>query len=100
MVKPFTPTESIESKVTSLPDDVIEAVNELLAENINEHGQAQIKQRDVESRIKTKMKISTKWFNQKWLDIEPLYRQYGWNVSYDKPGYNESYDAFYEFTKK
>ena len=32
--------------------------------------------------------------------IEPLYREKGWNVEYDKPGYNEFYKARFIFKKK
>ena len=31
----------------------------------------------------------------------PTHSHYnGWKVIYDKPGYNEFYDAFYQFSKK
>ena len=32
-----------------------------------------------------------------WLDIEDYYANYGWNVYYDKPAYNESGRAFFKF---
>lgn len=39
-------------------------------------------------------------FDTGWLDIEPSYRAVGWSVVYDKPGYNESYEASFTFRKK
>lgn len=39
-------------------------------------------------------------FERGYLDIEETYRKAGWSVVYDKPGYNETYDAFYTFTRK
>jgi hypothetical protein len=39
-------------------------------------------------------------FDNHWLDIEPLYRKQGWDVEYDKPGYNESYRAYFIFKPK
>jgi hypothetical protein len=39
-------------------------------------------------------------FNEGYLDVEPLFEQYGWEVTYDKPAYNESYKAFFIFKKK
>ena len=33
------------------------------------------------------------------MDIESIYRADGWGVYYDKPGYNETYTATFEFTK-
>ncbi len=32
-----------------------------------------------------------------WLNVEELYRAQGWTVTYDKPGYNESYPATFTF---
>lgn len=28
-----------------------------------------------------------------WLDLEDIYRDEGWTVEYDSPGYNETYEA-------
>ena len=39
-------------------------------------------------------------FDNNWLDIEPLFRKEGWSVFYDKPGYNETYTAFWNFSKR
>lgn len=35
-----------------------------------------------------------------YLDIECIYRDAGWVVNYDKPGYNESYTPTFTFRKK
>jgi hypothetical protein len=35
-----------------------------------------------------------------WLNFEAIYEEAGWKVVYDKPGYNETYDANFTFTKK
>lgn len=32
------------------------------------------------------------------LDVEPAYRAAGWRVTYDRPGYNETYPATFTFT--
>lgn len=39
-------------------------------------------------------------FDNCWLDVEDIFEEVGWKVVYDKPGYNESYPANFEFTKK
>ena len=41
-----------------------------------------------------------KLFDEHHLDFEPLYRANGWSVYYDKPAYNETYRASWEFSKK
>jgi gamma-glutamylcysteine synthetase len=39
-------------------------------------------------------------YDKKYLDIESLYKKHGWVVVYDKPGYSETYDPYWTFTKK
>lgn len=39
-------------------------------------------------------------FDNGWLDIETVYEDSGWSVEYDKPGYNESYEASWTFKPK
>ena len=84
---------------------MIEAVNELLIKNYN-GGTITIRQTDIVALFLEKVKGSAeKWTSSKvsdkrQLDIEPLYKQYGWKVRYDKPGYNESGEACFEFIPK
>jgi hypothetical protein len=40
-----------------------------------------------------------KIFNDKLLDVEPIFRDAGWTVIFDKPAYNESYSSTFEFKK-
>lgn len=44
--------------------------------------------------------IKKRIFDENWLDIELIYEQFGWKVKYDKPGWDEDYDPFFEFSKK
>lgn len=39
-------------------------------------------------------------FKKGWLNVEYLFRAAGWEVQYDKPGYNETYEAYFTFSKK
>ncbi len=39
-------------------------------------------------------------FEKGWLDVEPIFKKAGWDVEYDKPGYNESYPATFKFSRK
>ncbi len=38
-------------------------------------------------------------FEKGWLDVETLYEENGWDVEYDKPGFNESYPATFTFSR-
>jgi hypothetical protein len=109
-VKPFNPKEAAANKISSIPPVVLKAVNQLLAEKYNQHG-VTLKQADVIKRILeldiegkldgTCMELSAAiLFDKGWFDFEDLYEKQGWKVTYDKPGYNESYDANWSFEKK
>lgn len=100
-IKPIKPSEAISLKLVQIPDEVIEAFNELIAENFSS-GYSSFKQSDVVARIDKKIKESggKLKFNISWLDVEEIYEKNGWKVEYDKPGYNESYPATFTFKSK
>ena len=99
-IKPITPSQAISKKRESLPDEVIEAFNELIAEKWDGH-KASFKQDEIASIIAKKLKISrNKLFDNGWLDVEDIYRKAGWEVVYDAPAFNETYDATFCFRKK
>lgn len=97
MIKPITPDQVADQKITSFPPEVFEAFNELIALHFTD-GSARVNQTEVVNLIKGKMNI--KIFNSNWLNVEDAYRAAGWKVFYDKPSYCESYEAYFEFTKK
>lgn len=61
-----------------------------------------VKLKDIVNLIRDEMDIDNPQtiykLNQDWVNIEDVYRKQGWNVEFDKPGYNEDYDATYTFT--
>lgn len=79
-----------------IPEFVIEAVNELINEKYTD-GRFIIRQGEIKERIRSK---TSQDFNYAWLDFESIYRAEGWKVEYDKPGYNENYEAFFAFSPK
>lgn len=100
MIKPITPDE-IKHEI---PDFIIEAVNTLLKKKWDGK-KAIIEQNDILAIVSNNDEDSDKpsrqtIFENNWLDFEDLYRKVGWKVEYDKPAYNESYDAYFKFTKK
>jgi hypothetical protein len=97
-VQPISPEEADEGKMTMFPDAVIEAFNELISTHLV-HGTATVFQDEVLALIAKKGLKKNEVFAKGWLDIEDLYGQFGWNVTYDKPGYNESYQPSFTFTK-
>lgn len=113
MVKAFTPREALDNKV--IPDFVIEAVNTLLSGKITNtpKGSIVLKQSDIIKEIFFPWKLSTENLDldteagmsimkeeiskHGWLNFESIYRDQGWTVKYDKPGFNESREASFIF---
>lgn len=96
-IKPISPDEV----VYDIPEFVIEAVNKLIAKNFRGNSFT-IKQKDIVKEIcdNNTDVTSQQIYDNKWMNFEDIYREAGWKVSYDKPGFNESYDATFEFKPK
>ncbi len=95
-VKPLSPAELKVAKESALPDAVFEVVNLLLTKSTI------VRQCDVMEMLTKKFGVTREQvFEEKWLDFEGAYRRRGWDVAYDKPGFNESsYEPFWKFTPK
>ncbi len=98
---PITPDQAKKEKTDLVPEYVIEAVNVLIIKNLRPSSFT-IKQKDIIGEItKTNPNITSQYlFDNHFLDIEPIFSKYGWDVKYDKPGYSESYDSYFEFKVK
>lgn len=106
-VKPITPQEAHEKFCeTQIPDFVIEVINDLISrESSQPNRSVDIKQNEIIEKIIKhpdfpKDTSRQDIFDKYWLNFETIYEKAGWKVKYDKPGYNETYDAFYTFTPK
>jgi len=100
-VKPLTAGEITGNLEKIIPESVIKAVNNFLRDRFRGNS-VTIKQDELITEI---LKIDgsldrTSIFEKKYLDFEPIFQKSGWNVKYDKPGYNESYAAYFEFSPK
>ena len=102
-MKPNTPAEIRQKIGTKIPAEIFEAVNDLLVQHIRVQGSeitATIYQNDLEDILSVKMPSTpvNEMINKGWFEIETPYRDAGWRVVYDKPGYSESYRAYWKFT--
>jgi hypothetical protein len=79
-----------------IPDVVIKTINELIVKNWNGDS-AFVGQRSIEKELSAAGLKRSDIFDNKWLNIEDIYRGAGWEVFYDKPGYNESYEPRFGF---
>ncbi len=98
-VAPIKASEIDKVRHQAIPDVVVEAFNELILKNFSS-GSATVMQDDVAKLIVQKGLKRQDIFDNHWLDVEDLYRKNGWKVDYDKPGYNESYNAYFVFSAK
>lgn len=100
--KPIGPSEINAAKRGTIPGEVFDAFNELIAENFR-GGMATIRQEDVVARILAKLPTLSRGdvFAKGYLDIETVYVHAGWtSVTYDKPGFCESYPATFKFVAR
>lgn len=102
-MKPFSPSEAEDANGVyireCIPPLMVQAVNELLAEKFNT-GRIILRQQEVKARYLKVSNTPEDEFKVDWLNFEPLFRDRGWTVKYDKPGYTESYDPYFEFSVK
>lgn len=101
MVTPIKPSEVAAKKQTILPPEVIEAWNCLIAQKYS-GGVARIEQKEIITAIKKVMNLNDakRIFTEDWLEIEDIYREAGWKVEYDRPGYDEDYEPTFTFSKR
>jgi hypothetical protein len=97
VVKPFTPNEALNSHSHQIPDAVIEVVNGLLSQRVGSGRHIYIHQKEVIDALLMRGFVREEIFAKNMLDFEGVFRASGWVVTYDKPAYNESYDAFWIF---
>lgn len=98
--RPIRPDEVAEVVSSSIPSEVFDIFNKHIALNFSNGHSAEIRQEDIISDlVETGNFTRSTLFNKGYLNVEPAYRKAGWKVRYDKPAYNETYDAYFEFTK-
>lgn len=100
-IQPITPKEIEDNLVDIFPEAVIQAFNELIRENYKVNGETTFTLNTVKKTIKLidpRANID-KLIEKGKLDVEPLYRKYGWDVDYNSPDRDESFDEYFSFRK-
>lgn len=101
----ITPQEVRQKAGSHIPPQVIDVVNDLILKNVRIYEnrprgftsyEVRLEKDEVVKAIEDVLgKCETHW-----LDFEPIFRRAGWDVVYDRPAYNEMYNAFYTFTSR
>ena len=97
-IVPYTPKEARDANANQLPDKVIETVNNLLAIQGGSN-RIVIYQKDVLKTLLTHYSME-EIRERHFLDIENTYRSRGWEVEYEKPGYNETGEPHWVFSPR
>ncbi len=99
MTKPITPDEVPSLKKAALPPEVLVAVNTLIVKHYSS-GFATFTQNELlDLIVELTGESRSEVFDNRWLDVEDVYRDAGWDVDYDKPGYNETYAATFTLAR-
>lgn len=99
-VKPITPDEVAWAKAEAIPDVVLEVFNRLIVANFA-NGQASFTLDEAVAALAAATGSSRSEMVKKgWLDVEPIYEESGWKVTFDRPGYNETYPATFTFKRR
>jgi hypothetical protein len=96
-MRPIKPEEVITKKSSQLPLIVFDVFNRLIS-LYWDGSSATILQSEVIREL-GKSYTRKEIFDRHLLDVECCYRDVGWEVTYDKPAYNEDYDPIFTFRK-
>lgn len=96
MNKPIKPSDIAQAKSKYFPEIVFETFNQMIAEKYT-NGSATLKQDSIIQRLEEAGLDRKEIYANGWLNVEEAYRAEGWKVSYDKPAYYETYDAYFTF---
>jgi hypothetical protein len=94
---PIKPSEMAQKKQEVIPDIVFETFNELITLAFR-NGSAIVFQKEIADLLVERGLDRKEIFDKGWLNIEDSYKAVGWDVYYDKPAYNETYEATFKFT--
>lgn len=99
-VQPISPKDVVVKKAQQIPDVVFETFNSLIAQKIGDGGYARFTLKEIADRLEAQGVNRKEMFDKHWLDIEDIYRKAGWHVEFDRPGFNEDYEANFTFKPK
>ncbi len=108
MAGPISPKDVGGARAAAIPEEVFQAFNELIVRKWD-GSRSRVLEKEAVDLAAAKLKAAgrgdvescrSSLYENGWLDVEASYRRAGWRVEYDKPGYCETYDASYEFSRK
>lgn len=98
-IAPISPEEVTRLQAELMPPAIIETFNRTISEKIA-NGRAVIDLDEIVKDLTNQGLDERQLFNKGWLNIEELYREAGWEVSYEQPAYNETGRSYFTFQVK
>jgi hypothetical protein len=98
-IAPIRPEDVPQLKKLVMPPAVIETFNSIIAKHYL-NGKSNFTKDEVVKALEEKGMSRHDIYDNKWLDIEDLYRAEGWHVRYQSSGYSGDTKAMYYFTAK
>lgn len=96
MSGPIRPQDVGAAKTTYIPAAVFDAFNAEIAARFA-NGSAKVYQEAVVERLVAGGIDRREIFDAGWLNVEAAYEAAGWEVYYNKPGFNEAEQSYFEF---
>jgi hypothetical protein len=96
MSKPIRPQDVGAAKTECIPAAVFDAFNAEISARFSGRS-ATVMQEAVVARLVDGGMKRSEIFAAGWLNVEEEYNASGWKVRYEKPGFNESGSAYFEF---
>lgn len=104
MTKALTPQEAILRFKNEVPEAVLECWNSLIVSNLRVSGgwaTSEFTLDELAAKITETTNVNrSEAVDKGWLSLEDLFRDKGWKVEKDSPGYNESYSTKFTFRAK
>lgn len=105
MTEPIRPDQALAKKTHNIPAYVIEAANDLLVRKVSLSGVATFTVPELadlavkKARAQGERISRDKLFDNRWLDIEPVFQEAGWKVQFIKTPYYDSNPDSFVFSK-
>lgn len=103
----FSPDDLKIEKAKSIPQWFLNIINDLLVKNYNGPNKSiTLYQDDIidsvlaSAEAKAEGMTRNEIFNSGYINFEAAYENVGWNVTYDKPSYDDNYKAYFKFSPK
>ena len=96
---PIKPSEIPAAKAAVIPPFVFDCFNECIAKHYK-NGRAYFCLKEIQTLVEQACRDAGILYDYHFLDVERVYEQNGWTVTYDSPGYGDDYPSTFTFIQR